>query len=421
MPGSIATVQASDPENQRDRKTERKPIHSTPTSTSHVERNIVSFRRSRLVAFLATGVAGALMAGTLGWVVAATSAPPASGLWVQLNEAPIDPRFDAAAFPTSDGFVVWGGYEVGTDGATFPLTDGALLSLDEGAWTQLPEAPLSEAFGRTTISTGDSLFVWGGEFGNGEKGRPDDGAAFSFRQGRWSPLPPSPRWSLAGHSMIWSGRQMLIWGGIGLSKGLRFSPSETTWTRLPDAPIPWRTSHGATWTEGEMFVWGGQDAEGEFLDDGAAFNPRTNRWRLLPRSPLGPRNEPTLTPIKNGIAIWGGWDKWGPRNDGAILNLRTGRWHYLGLAPIDNDTRGARVLPVGGSFVVLSGKAMARWDRTTSSWRTIERPPDGFPIGPAAAVSESFVFLWSGLTEVPDHLTGQGIVLPTSFLRSPVD
>ncbi|MEK6607620.1 MAG: galactose oxidase, partial [Myxococcota bacterium] len=98
--------------------------------------------------------------------------------------------------------------------------------------------------------------------------------------GRWTPsggwtltpfAGPSPR---IGHSAVWTGSEMVVWGGAGgdyLDDGGRWTPSGG-WTLTPSAG-PWpRMAHSAVWTGSEMVVWGGA-AGGAYSNDGMAYVP----------------------------------------------------------------------------------------------------------------------------------------------------
>src|SRR5262249_17912548 len=107
----------------------------------------------------------------------------------------------------------------------------------------------------------------------------------------WTALPtagaPSPRFA---HSAIWTGNEMIVWGGeniangtvIGfLSDGKRYNPGTNTWSSLSaaGAPSP-RDFHSATWTGTEMIIWGGYNGPG-VLGDGGRYNPATDTWSPL--------------------------------------------------------------------------------------------------------------------------------------------
>jgi hypothetical protein len=88
-----------------------------------------------------------------------------------------------------------------------------------------------------------------------------------------------------GAVTAWTGSRLLVWGGdVGrtalapLRGGLSFDPAGDGWTPLPRSPLEARTDAVAAWTGRELVVWGGVGAgnrgNGRQLDDGAAFTPR---------------------------------------------------------------------------------------------------------------------------------------------------
>jgi hypothetical protein len=80
--------------------------------------------------------------------------------------------------------------------------------------------------------------------------------------------------------MVWTGRELLVWGGVAngiggrfLADGAALDPATGAWTPLPSAPIRGRDRHVAVWTGQELLVWGGCCAGTQLLADGAAFRP----------------------------------------------------------------------------------------------------------------------------------------------------
>jgi galactose oxidase-like protein len=76
---------------------------------------------------------------------------------------------------------------------------------------------------------------------------------------------------------------MMVWGGIDNSGAYldgdgRYCPATDTWTTLPTmrAPSP-RSGHSAVWTGAVMVVWGGE-RNSTFLDTGARYDPVANSW-----------------------------------------------------------------------------------------------------------------------------------------------
>jgi Galactose oxidase, central domain len=121
--------------------------------------------------------------------------------------------------------------------------------------------------------------------------RPGPGAAEGWRHLAAAPL--SPR---IGHSAVWTGSQLLLWGGRipgggAKADGAAYDPARDRWSRLPPAPLAGRFGHAAVWTGTEVLVWGGvrpvRAGRSEVaLADGAAYRPATRRWRRIAPAPL---------------------------------------------------------------------------------------------------------------------------------------
>jgi hypothetical protein len=117
----------------------------------------------------------------------------------------------------------------------------------------------------TAVWTGSRMIVWGGQS--------EDPSTYLANGGLYDPLQDvwSPT-SLAGapsarryHSAVWTGSQMIIWGGQGagsFASGARYDPSTDAWTptAMTNTPTP-RERHAAAWTGSRMVVWEGMAAE----------------------------------------------------------------------------------------------------------------------------------------------------------------
>ena len=113
--------------------------------------------------------------------------------------------------------------------------------------------------------------------------------------GPWQRLPHSPLARRSGHSVTWTGQEVVVWGGsrpepsmlatgrTHLRSGAIYDPASDRWRRIAPAPIPPRDEHVAVWTGEELLVWGGRAAT--FGHAGAAYRPGSG-WRLLPEGPL---------------------------------------------------------------------------------------------------------------------------------------
>jgi hypothetical protein len=74
---------------------------------------------------------------------------------------------------------------------------------------------------------------------------------------------PQPRYN---HTAVWTGKEMIVWGGAGyttfevdLNSGSRYDPAADAWRpTLLDGTTPSpRSRHSSIWTGHEMVVWGG--------------------------------------------------------------------------------------------------------------------------------------------------------------------
>ena len=87
---------------------------------------------------------------------------------------------------------------------------------------------------------------------------------------------------------MWTGRRLLVLAGQtfpGANEparhGLTYDPIGGRWSRLPESPIPPRIDPAVVWTGRELIVWGGsttsckRDApcHTQLHADGAAFRP----------------------------------------------------------------------------------------------------------------------------------------------------
>ena len=107
----------------------------------------------------------------------------------------------------------------------------------------------------------------------------------------WSPIssvdaPFTPR---TAHTATWTGQEMIVWGGnyvdpyrpnsgFIFNDGGRYNPETDTWTPISGTgAAPGRYSHTAIWTGTEMILWGGHalhDTTDYYLSDTWAYTPQ---------------------------------------------------------------------------------------------------------------------------------------------------
>ncbi len=209
---------------------------------------------------------------------------PATQVWtvIATNSAPAVRSGHLAAW-TGSRMVIWGGRN--NNGL---LGDGAVYDPAAGAWSALNLANAPEArSGAGGVWAGDRLLVWGGEGTNGVLGSGSQLlCAANGTPLQWTPMSQSGAPAARRlHSAVWTGRQLLVWGGQSggtvLGDGAAYDPAADSWQMLSATNAPAaRYNHAAIWTGQEMLILGGSAGSSE-LASGAAYDPVGRQWRSL--------------------------------------------------------------------------------------------------------------------------------------------
>lgn len=234
---------------------------------------------------------------------------------------------------------------------------------------------------------------------------PDEDAAPSVA-GAWRELPAAAVEGRQRPGAVWTGTELLVWGGVPRAAGAAYDPATDTWRELPEAPLDPRQGHVTVWTGDELIVWGGhaydepedprqpfQREPEDFRADGAAYDPDTDTWRTLADAPLEART--------GAAAVWtgqellivaGSGEGIDPGTvhtftDGAAYDPAADSWRPLPDLP-DPDLRevgpgsvwtGEEMLVAGSRFA--PGRAAA-YDPDADAWREI----DGGPLAGAGQI-----------------------------------
>ncbi len=207
------------------------------------------------------------------------------------------------------------------------------------------------------------MIVWGG-------GSPasDDGGRYDPRNDRWGAAPtrngaPTAR---GGHAAVWTGSEMLIWGGTAqtgqaLATGARFNPSTNTWVPVSVAQGPGRRlRHSVVWAGSELILWGGETAEptdsGTLLNTGFRYSPPQDRWTpmSLTAAPIARENHAAVW-TGSEMIVWGG-DPVSMTAAGGRYDSAMDLWRPLGSvgAPLRGRTAFMAAW-VGDALIVLGG------------------------------------------------------------------
>ena len=189
---------------------------------------------------------------------------PAEDRWVPMSGAGVpDRRNDHTAVWTGTEMIVWGGNQRDEDSEL--LASGGRYDPALDRWKPTAGGPLSPRDDPTAVWTGTEMIVWGGRT-QGMR-HENSGARYAPGHDRWvmmnSTGAPEPR---EDHTAVWTGTEMIVWGGWSgydddrhhHGDGGRYDPKTDTWRPMSTAGAPEpREDHTAVWTGREMIIWGG--------------------------------------------------------------------------------------------------------------------------------------------------------------------
>jgi hypothetical protein len=193
--------------------------------------------------------------------------------------------------------IVWGGNPLANSGGRYdPMTDSWTAT---STGTDVPEARAHH----TAVWTGTEMIVWGGIGNTGGRYNPTTDA--------WAPTSTGvgvPATALG--TAVWTGTEMIVWGSSTTNTGSRYDPATDSWVATSTGlgtPLP-RNGHTAVWTGTEMIVWGGRDSGFVAVNTGGRYDPTTNGW--TPTSTGGPVPSPRCghSVVWSGteMIVWGG-------------------------------------------------------------------------------------------------------------------
>jgi hypothetical protein len=261
------------------------------------------------------------------------------------------------------------------------------------SWQALPAAPIVGRISASTVWTGAEMIIWGGYARSEDVGQASDGAAYDPATRTWRTIASSPPGVQGSAAVAWTGDEMLVWasnspdGPVGSAA---YDPSTDSWRRLPAGPLGKRESFSSVWTGEELIVVGGNLGDTLAKPVAAALAPESGTWRLLPAL-----NRITGLIPSPGV-VWDGHEVFvmgsvcakylsscSPRllaYDPATDALRT-----LDLAKAPNAPQ-LRLIGVNGSDLVFSTEAQAkvivvRYDPAAERWRRGVLAPFPIPIG----------------------------------------
>ena len=180
---------------------------------------------------------------------------------------------------TGTEMIAWGGFPASNTGGRYYPSSNTWIA------TSTTNAP-SVRYAHAMVWTGTKMIVWGGKVTDSlalNSGGIYDPVANSWTATSTGTNVPDSRWD---PNAVWTDTEMIVWGGsnpsITFNTGGRYNPSTDSWlatstTNAPSVRCWSYTSRGAVWTGAEMIIWGGNIGS-SYASGGGHYNPLTDSW-----------------------------------------------------------------------------------------------------------------------------------------------
>ncbi len=190
-----------------------------------------------------------------------------------------------------------------------------------------------------------------------------------------------------GHTAIWTGDEMIIWGGVStnlnpsgltryLNTGGRYDPLLNSWTTVASTGAPSaRVDHATIWTGKEMIVWSGiGPISSDFrilvgLATGARYEPSNNTWKGISTNGArftGQSARAFWTGDEMIVAFGSAFGQQNPGPGVARYQPDSDRW-----LPVSRDKMpglGRAVAWTGKVLIVWDGREVGRYNVSADTW-----------------------------------------------------
>jgi N-acetylneuraminic acid mutarotase len=282
---------------------------------------------------------------------------PVTQTWRSMAVPPTGPLLGESVTWTGTELIIWGGNSQDPVLRQLPPAIpaygpnqnlGLRYNPVTDQWRYTGYAPAGR-LGHSTVWTGKELIAWGGDLTSSSSLTGgtllNSGGRFNPRTGKWQPLStrnaPTAR---QGHQAVWTGKEMIVWGGLGssnysmqartslLNTGAKYNPATDTWTPIETngAPSP-RVGFSLVWTGSDAIVFGGQawliPSTSIYVttNTGALYHLETDQWKSLSLvNAPSPRQSHVGLWTGEEMIIWGGTSSPQRPINPAIDNIQQG-------------------------------------------------------------------------------------------------
>jgi hypothetical protein len=202
---------------------------------------------------------------------------PTGNRWRELPQAPFALQGSTVAI-TSREVVIWGSCLAGEFGCS-RAQPGLAFDPLRNRWRRLNPAQQHDtvvADRAAAAWNGHEIVLWGG---NSDFTRPGATVTFDPAGDRFTSRVTGPSANGVAR-LFWTGTVMLALGVDEASKGTpsrfaAYDPGADRWRTLAPIPTPWRDGNISVWTGSDLLVWGGV---GQGRDRAGTIDPSGMRW-----------------------------------------------------------------------------------------------------------------------------------------------
>ena len=324
---------------------------------------------------------------------ATTTTLLASEAWDLIADHPVVGRTFPVVVWTGTEVVVWGG-EKPSEGAWH--ADGAAFNPITGTWRDLADSPLSPRSEHAAVWTGEEILICCGRIVGG--GVP--AAAYNPEADEWREI-ASPGFSPAFAEAVWTGEEMLVFGGVGgrgtsnLVGAAAYNPLTDSWRRLADLPYGLERVADSTLGDGVVYAWPSFIHFTVDRDDRPplAYDLAADEWQQLPPLPDGAPSSPSLVWTGDRLFAYGA----GSDAEGDAIGISMTydpvdqTWRFVPQSPLETvssseGTEASQKAVWGdGEVYIWTGWVGTDWeepitrvvsyDPAVDSWRELEPAP----------------------------------------------
>ena len=273
-----------------------------------------------------------------------------------------------APTPRSGALSGWTGSEMLVFGGTSPgavYGNGGLYDPAINVWRDVRgDGPTAAGgFGGCRVFTGSEVFVIGGQY-DGSGSATWKARRLALASGAWSDWTLTGAPPLRDTQCVWTGREVVFWGGqdplMGsrYSDGGRFDVSAGTWRALGGRnPPAARYGHRVVWAGNALYVIGGYGDMGEQLGS-VRWDPGTDEWRALSFGTRSGRLEDDYVVTPRGLVSLGTQDDAGSAIGPRVFDDATQRWTSLPTLGAPSPRVAAAAVYTGSELIVWGGRGV---------------------------------------------------------------